>query len=136
MSRRLHSKSHTTGLLLIVAVGVLVGYGGFRFLNTATDPFRTLTSLDIGSYYENANSLRGNTYKLRGVIKNSLAWSSTDGRIISINALSADNKETDPIAVLIPAEFNSTNLQRGQQFHFQVEVGDHGLLIVRDLKKL
>ena len=40
------------------------------------------------------------------------------------------------IPLLIPPEFNQVNIQKGQKFYFQVEVGDKGLLKVKGIKKV
>ncbi len=136
MTRRASSKNPTHHYLLLLSLVFLLAASIYFFFGKATDPYRKIPPLEISAYYENANSLRGNTYKIRGTVKNSLAWDPARGRIISFILLSADNKETDPVAILVPKNFNSMNLQRGQQFYIQVEVGERGLLIARDFQKI
>ena len=38
--------------------------------------------------------------------------------------------------VLIPAQFNQLNIQKGQRYFFKIEVGDKGVLRVQDVRKI
>jgi hypothetical protein len=71
-------------------VAVLVGVGtlvvGRLVFSHASDPYRTLQPLNVAGYLDNANSLRGNVYRVTGTIWNSLGWSPTAGRIFSVEA--------------------------------------------------
>ena len=60
--------------------------GGAYLWITLSDPYRTLTPIDVGTYLDNANSLRGNVYKLTGTIDSELAWSPGQGRLFSVLA--------------------------------------------------
>lgn len=120
------------GLALLVLLGLSVG--GYFAYSAVRDPFRTLTPLDVGSYLENSNSLRGNVYKVDGTIESALGWSPTVGRLFSVQLKSADGN--DMIAVLVPTEFNHLNIQRGQQFSFRIEVSGNGVLLAQDLRKI
>jgi hypothetical protein len=42
---------------------------------------------------------------------------------------------SDVLPVLVPKDFNSVNIERGQRFNFKVEVGDGGVLLALDVKK-
>ena len=110
------------GLVVVLAVAV--------FLGSRSEPFSTTPALDIPAYLENANSLRGNTYRLRAEILNSLAFSPNSGRLISVVA-----EENKVLPLLLPAEFNQTNIQRGQEFFFELTVDDKGLLQVVRITK-
>ncbi len=94
------------------------------------DPFRTMTALPVQDYLENANSLRGNVYKLDGTISKSLEWSPTAGRLFSVEV-----NGNDVIPVLVPSQFNQVNIERGQHFIFKIEVGEKGILRAQDVKK-
>lgn len=131
MPRRAKSGPHK-GLYITVIVFVMIAAtGGLLFYDRVADPYRTVQSLDVRGYMENANSLRGNVYKVDATIMGSLDWSQEIGRLISVEV--ADTSELIP--VLVPAEFNHINLQRGQRFFFQVEVGQRGILLAQDLTK-
>lgn len=108
---------------------------GYFLYNWTKDPYRTLTTLDPREYMENSNALRGNKYKIRGTVDNaSLQWSPTQGRLISVD-VDTDDGRTAPLGLLVPPEFNSVNIQKGQKFYFQVEVGDKGILTVKGITK-
>jgi hypothetical protein len=114
-------------VLLVVAAFV----GSQLFTHMVSDPFRTTAPLDVRAYLENANSLRGNVYKIEGKVEEQLAWSPTSGRLFSI---SVGNGE-DVLPVLITTQFNSENIQKGQRFIFLLEVTDDGMLRTKALTK-
>jgi len=85
--------------------------------------------LDIASYLVNANSLRGNIYKLEGKVSESLAWSPDSGRLIAVEA------ENTLIPVLVTPEFHSLNIQKEQRLEFILEVDEKGILRTRKVVK-
>jgi hypothetical protein len=133
MPRRASSKSSPLWLVvvLILLAGALAG-GAYLWMSLS-DPYRTLAPIDIPTYLDNANSLRGNVYKLTGTIDSELAWSPTGGRLFSVLA---DGSKTDVVPLLVPPELNSVNIQKDQKFSFKIEVGDKGILTASDLKKI
>ena len=116
-------------ILALVAVGILffaaIYLLGFKDSNSA----RTTPPLDIASYLENANSLRGNTYKLQGTVAESLAWSPDSGRLIAVEA------EEKIIPILVTPEFDAMNIQKEQQLVFILEVDEKGILRTRKVSK-
>lgn len=134
MPRRASSSLHpvwVAGVFVLIAAAIAGGY--FLFVRVS-DPYRTIAALDVASYLENSNSLRGNTYKVTGTVANSLAWSASAGRLFSIEVGSGPGGDVLP--VLIPVQFNHINVQKGQKFVFQVEVDEKGILKAKDLKKV
>lgn len=115
------------GGVLVLAAGI---FGTKYLFNGGTDPYRKYEELDVYSYLENSNSLRGNVYKVDCEILNSLAWSPTRGRLFSIGV-----NGTSTLPLLIPADFNHINIQKGQRFTVLLEVTDNGLLRARELTK-
>lgn len=129
MARRASFSIHPVWVLLVILlVAGAIGAGAF-LVGRVNDPYRTLTALDIPTYLENANSLRGNSYKLSGTIANYLGSSVQAGRLFSIQA------GNDILPLLIPSEFNSVNIQKGQRFNFSLEVDPRGILTVKALQK-
>ena len=114
---------------MVVVLVLAALAGGYFIFGRGNDPYRTLSSLPIQDYLQNSNSLRGNVYKLDAVVSQSLQWSPSVGRLFSVEV----NGEMLP--VLVPPQFNSVNIERGQRFFFKVEVGDHGILRADDVKK-
>jgi hypothetical protein len=116
--------------MLIAGVLVLAALaGGFFLFGKASDPYRTLSPLPVQDYLQNSNSLRGNVYKIDATVTQALQWSATAGRLFSVEV----NGEILPI--LVPPQFNSVNIERGQRFYFKIEVGDRGILKAQDVKK-
>ena len=120
---------------MAIAVWFVVALaGGYFLISRVNNPYRTMQPLDVPAYLESANSLRGNTYKMTGTIWNSLAWSPVLGRLFSVEVPSASGG-VEVLPVLIPADLNRVNIQKGQRFQFKVEVNENGLLLARDLNK-
>jgi hypothetical protein len=111
---------------------VLTAFVGSRlFVSATSEPFRTVSPLDVQTYLENANSLRGNVYRIEGEVVNSLAWSPSKGRLIAIKV----DKSEDVVPVLVTTNFNHINIQKGQRFIFLLEVDDKGILRTKDMTK-
>lgn len=118
--------------IVAAAVLVVVAFVGSQlFMHMASEPFRTTAQLDVRAYLENANSLRGNVYKIEGKVEEQLAWSPASGRLFSISV----GDSGDVLPVLITTKFNSENIQKGQRFIFLLEVTDDGMLRTKALTK-
>lgn len=133
MARRHRKSSLPLGkLLTAIAVVVALAAAGFYLQSYANDPFRAMQTLDADVYLDNANSLRGNRYRMTGTIENSLAWSPEKGRLFSVRV---DQRDDPMLGVLVPEALSHLNIQRGQRFDFKVEVGDQGILYVEEMRK-
>lgn len=120
-----------TGLLLAaVAAG-----GGVYLSRQAGDPFRTVQALDVADYLRDANGLRGNVYKIKGEVSEQLAWRADGSRLIAVKAAHGAKAEGDLVPLLLPASLRDSQLEKGQVFFFQVEVGEGGILKVLSLAK-
>ncbi|MEA3207311.1 MAG: hypothetical protein QOE70_368 [Chthoniobacter sp.] len=130
MARRASSSAHPVWILIaaVLLLGAVVG--GYLLYSKGSDPYRTLTSLPVQDYLANSNSLRGNAYKIDATIVESLRYSATAGRLFCIEV-----NGTDRLPILVPAEFNHINIERGQRFFFKVAVEDKGVLRAQDVKK-
>jgi len=117
--------------MLIAAVLLLASIaGGWLLYGRVSDPYRTMTVLPIQDYLQNSNSLRGNVYKVDATIIEALRYSPTGGRLFSIEVNGVDR-----LPVLVPAEFNKVNIERGQRFYFKVAVEEKGVLRAQDVTK-
>lgn len=139
MARRANSKIRPLWIVLTLGALVLAVAVGVLLQNTGGDPFRTVPALDLGDYLNNANSLRGNVYKVKGQITQSLGYSREKGRLISVE-VDGDNvrglgNAHDVLPILVPPDLSYLNLQKGQRYTFRLEVGDAGLLKALDMKK-
>ena len=133
MPRRASSRTHPVWIVVALVVVAAALAGGSWLWSVLGDPYRTLAPMDVGAYMENADSLRGNVYKLTGTIDTELAWSPTQGRLYSV--LTGDD-QNDVLPLLIPPELNSINIQKDQRFFFKIEVGDKGILKASDMRKI
>jgi len=131
MARRARSTPPAGLLIAALAVLLLLIAGGGYFLGGSGAPYRTAPEFPVEEYLANSSSLRGNSYRLTGAVLNSIAWSQESGRLISVEPTGSDS----PIPVVVPAELGEVNIQKGQRFHFLVEVREKGILYARDLTK-
>ena len=116
------------GALVLVLLAIAIG--GY-FLGGSGAPYRTAPEFPVEEYLSNSSSLRGNNYRLSGAVLNSIAWSPRSGRLISVEPTGSES----PIPVVVPAELGEVNIQKGQRFHFLVEVRENGILYAKDLTK-
>lgn len=131
MPRRARSAPKTVWLLAgLGALILLIAVGGY-FLGSSRTPFRTAPEFPVEEYLTTSSTLRGNTYRLEGAVLNAIAWSPADGRLISVQPTGSES----PIPVVLPPDLAETNVQRGQRFHFLVEVRESGVLYARELSK-
>lgn len=132
MARRASSSVNPVWVAGVVALVVAAMAGGWFLYKNVSDPYRTLTALDVPAYLENSNSLRGNVYKLQATVDTQLAWAPAEGRLFSVEV----QGRNDMLPIMIPASFNSMNIQKGQRYFFKLEVGDKGVLRVQDIRKV
>jgi hypothetical protein len=131
MARRARSALPIRWLLAAGAtLLLLVAISGF-FFGASNQPFRTAPEFPVGQYLDESPTLRGNTYRITGAVLNSIAWSPTKGRLISVQPVGTESA----IPLVVPADINPPNIQKGQIFHFLVEVRDSGILYVTSLNK-
>lgn len=131
MARRARSSFNAIWIAIGAVVLIIAFFGARSFIGVGSEPFRTHQSLDVTAYLENANSLRGNVYKLRGEVMNALALSPSEGRLFSFGV----NGNTDVVPVLIPTDLNHINVQKGQRFILLLEVMDNGILRAKEMTK-
>jgi hypothetical protein len=131
VARRSKKSRLPLGIVVALVLVVAAFLGSRFFITTSSQPFRTATPLDVKTYLENANSLRGNVYKIQGEVLNSLGWSPTKGRLIAVGV---DNG-TQVVPVLVTTDFSHINIQKGQRYIFLLEVDDKGILRTKDMTK-
>ena len=129
MGRRASSTVNPAWFAIAAVVVVAVIAGGWALKGTVADPYRTLAPFPMVEYLQNSNSLRGNTYKVDGVVGEQLHYSKS-ARLISVEV------NGDPVSIIVPAELRDVNVQKGQRLLFKVEVGDKGVLKAVGVKKV
>jgi hypothetical protein len=129
MGRRASSSVNPAWFAIAAVVAVAAIAGGWALKSTVADPYRTLATFPTADYMQNSNALRGNTYKLEGVVAEQLHYSKS-ARLISVEV------DGEPVSVIVPAELRDVNVQKGQRLLFKVEVGDKGVLKALGVKKV
>lgn len=129
MVRKRKSPRKTSWLFGVVVLGVLLIAGIYLMGSKEDTEVRTTPLLDIPSYLANADSLRGNIYKLEGTVSESLAWSPDSGRLIAVEV------DENLIPVLVTPEFSSMNIQKELKLVFLLEVDENGILRTRKVNK-
>lgn len=132
MARRARSSAHP--VWIIAAIALLLGAvaGGYLLYGRVSDPYRTINKLPVEDYLQNSDSLRGNVYKLDGTVAKSLDWSSTAGRLFSVDVTTSNG---DVLPILVPPQFNHVNIEKGQRFIFKIEVAEKGILRAQAVTK-
>lgn len=138
MARRAKSSFKPIHLLASIGGVIAVAFIGFKLLGSGGGgggSFMGVNELSVREYLDNSNALGSNTYQIQGTIDGRLDnWPSSTGRLFSV--LVEDNDDVAPLPVLVPAQFNGTNIQRGQRYRFKVEVqAGTGVLEVKELSK-
>ena len=140
MARRANSKIRPLWIALALGALVVAIAVGVIVQSTGGEPYRTVPELDMADYLNNANSLQGNVYKVRGSIAQALGYSRDKGRLFSVevsggNNSGGDNSGGAVLPILVPPNLSYLNLQKGQRYIFRLEVGDGGILKAQDMKK-
>jgi hypothetical protein len=133
-----HKKSRGISPLLIVFLLLVLGVGGYFTLRQggSESSLRTVEELDPTLYYDNANSLRGNTYKIDVEIDSSLGNSPSKGRLFSVTLKkSGANGSPVVLPILVPNSLNNLTIQKGQHYLMKVKVIENGLLQVEEATK-
>lgn len=136
MARKKKSKGIPPWLIaLIVLLLAAAAYFSLR-QSSSEASLRTVEELNPDLYYENANSLRGNTYKIDVSIDSSLGNSPSKGRLFSVSLKNTDKNGTPIILpVLVPVRLGSLTIQKGQHYLMKVKVIENGLLQVEEAQK-
>jgi hypothetical protein len=90
------------------------------------------TALNLVTYRDNGNSLRGNIYRVEGRVEETLRWTPDRGRLISLEA--RDESVTMPVPVRVPETFQSVNIERGSELTMLVRVDRDGTLVTEDIE--
>jgi len=118
-------------LLVLLIAGDLLGGGGGGATGSSVS-LRSASELDLQTYRSNANSLRGNVYRVEGSVEETLRWTPDRGRLISFEA--SDALLTIPVPVLVPEELSNVNIERGDELALVVRVDREGTLVAETIE--
>lgn len=113
-------------LLVKLVAGGLLGDGDPKSSSSKRNLGKA-SPLNLLTYRDNGNSLRGNVYRVEGKVEETLRWTPDRGRLISFEA--RDATEVLPLPVLVPEEFSNINIERGTEMGMVVRVDRDGTLI-------
>lgn len=128
MARRASSSTNPIWFIVVAVIAVAAIAGGWLLKSRVSDPYRTTPAFQAAEYYKDSNSLRGNTFKLDGVVGDQLRFTK-DGRLFAVEA------EGNPVPVIVPQKLNDVNIRKGQRYLFRVEVGEKGIIRALEIKE-
>lgn len=115
-------------LLFRLIAGDMFG-GGDTGGSSGSNP--NATALNLVTYRDNGNSLRGNVYRVEGRVEETLRWTPDRGRLISFDA--NDATISIPVPVLVPENFSNVNIERGSELDLVVRVDRDGTLVAESI---
>lgn len=137
MARRSKSKSNQKSHLVVYLIIAVAVIGGLVVVKSVIDKraqhFSGLSELSISDYKANANSLSGNEYRITGKIAEKLKWTPDEGQLISIS-VDQGEKGQGSVGIMIPANVDKVNLERGHTYTFKVTVNREGLPVAIEVK--
>jgi hypothetical protein len=132
MGRRASSSINPATVVGIIAfVAIIVGLGVFMLKKKATT-FTDVAPLQVEEALENANSLRGNEYRVEGKLL--ARWARDAGAVVEL-LVDQDGKQTH-FPIVIPPEISKVNFEREQRYAFKIKFGEGGVAIATDVKRL
>ncbi|MGE9271328.1 MAG: hypothetical protein ACQKBU_11045 [Verrucomicrobiales bacterium] len=134
MPRRASSGPKPSLLLGVAAALAIAFFAGKAFLGGKGESRLSGATLDMRSVTENANSLRGNQYVVEGKVDEKLRWTSERGQVISLKV--DHGTESEFLAIEIPPDLSSVNIEREQQYAFKIRFQQGGIAIAEGIERL
>ena len=116
-------------LLFNLIAGDLFGGGGNGGAKRSSS---NATALNLTTYRDNGNSLRGNISRIEGKVEETLRWTADRGRLISFEARDATG--AIPVPVMVPEDFRNVNIERGSEMAMVVRVDRDGTLVAEEIE--
>jgi hypothetical protein len=132
MGRRASSSINSSAIVgIIAAVAVLVGVGAF-LLSRKGKSFADVAPLQVVEALENANSLRGNEYRVEGKLL--ARWPRETGAVVEV--LIEDGGAQEHFPIVVPSSVSTVNFEREQRYAFKIKFGDGGVAIATAVERL
>ncbi len=106
-------------LILIIAIAITL-------MGKQKEPFENLASFPMQQAMKNANSLRGNSYKVRGKVEERWVKNTYEGLHLSIE----EQGQTYPLFIKLAMGGDRPNIEREQTYTFSVRVEEGGIPVV------
>ena len=135
MPRRASSGANPLTIIIVLLVLAAVGYALKAFIGGGKDEaFADTPELSISDFQENANSLRGNTYRIDGTVDEKLRFDPDKGQVLSVFV--EQTGESGFLVVELPADADFGNVEVRQNYRFQLEFRNGGIATVSGLQAL
>ena len=131
MGRRASSSLNATAIIAIMVVVLILIAAGAIALRKKKDTFDA-PQLPIEDIYSNANSLRGNEYRVVGSVYRRGARDSGLGVSIMVDS----GSEELPLFIIVPEDVANFNIDRDVTYAFKVRIGEGGVPIATGVKRL
>ncbi len=119
------------GIVFLILVAVAVYFLILRGSPSQGTPVNQYTSFTPSSYLENPTSLAGNRYQTQMRVESQLGSSEQTGRLLVFREQNTQKQ----LVVLVPADLNRVNLEKGQLLLVKFVIKDGGLIYVEDIQK-
>ncbi|MFZ9938413.1 MAG: hypothetical protein ACO3JG_15355 [Luteolibacter sp.] len=134
MPRRASSKPNPAILLGVAAAIVVAVFAGKSLIGRKPAAFTDVAPLNIEDLLENGHMLRGNEYAVEGSVDEKLQWTADHGQVISLRVDTPGGDEF--IAIEVPQELSSTNIEIRQKYAFRVRFREGGIAVATGINRL
>ena len=134
MARRASSRPNPGIILGAIAAIAVAVFAGKSLLGGKRAAFADVSPLQIQDLLENGNSLRGNEYVVEGMVDEKLQWTADRGQVVSVRVDTPGGDEF--IAIEIPADFNSHNIDTRQKYSFRIKFRQGGIAVATGINRL
>ena len=132
MGRRASSSLNTTAIVGIIAAIAVVATVGFFMLGKKSETFTDVPLLRISEALDNANSLRGNEYRVEGKVESRWVRDSGEGLSLQVE----EDGRTEYFFIMIPPDIKHVNIEREQRYAFKIRFGEGGVAVATAIKRL
>jgi hypothetical protein len=134
MPRRASSKPNPAILLGVAAAIVAAVFAGKSLIGRKPASFTDVAPLNMEELLENGHMLRGNEYSVDGTVDEKLQWTPDRGQVVSLRVDTRGGDEF--IAIEIPQELSSTNIEIRQKYAFRVRFREGGIAVATGINRL
>ncbi len=132
MGRRASSSLNATAIVGIIAAIAVIAAVGFFMLRQKSETFTDAPLLRISEALDNANSLRGNEYRVEGKVDTRWVRDSGEGLSLQIE----EDGRIEYFFIVIPPDVDHVNIEREQRYAFKIRFGEGGVAIATAVKRL
>jgi len=132
MGRRANSSLNSAAIIGVIAAVAAIAAVGFFLFRQESETFTDAPLLHISEAIDNANSLRGNEYRIEGKIESRWVRDSGEGLSLQVE----QDGRTEYFFIMIPPDVEHPNIEREQRYAFKIRFGEGGVAVATAVKKL